>query len=67
MRNFLAMFCDNRSSLFIEQRPNLCTRAFSLLSNSTDFFHKFPHSIDHSFSLSDCRKLIVSTVNVSDT
>ena len=67
MNNFLAIFRDDRSSLFIEQSPNLCTRAFSLLSNSSDFFHRFPRSIDHSFSLSDCRKLIVNTVHVSDT
>ena len=67
MRNFLATFCDDRFSLLIKQSPNLRTRAFTLLSNSNDLFHRFPRSIDHSFSLSDYRKLILSTVHVSDT
>ena len=30
-------------------------------------FHRFPRSIDHSFSMSDYRKLILSTFHVSDT
>ena len=67
MRNCLAIFSDNRSSLFIKQSPNLRTRAFTLLSNSNDLFHRFPRSIDHSFSFSDYRKLILSTIHVSDT
>ena len=65
MRNFLAIFSDNRFSLFIQQSPNLCTRAFTLLSNP--LFHRFSRSIDHSFSLSDYRKLILSTFHVSNT
>ena len=67
MRNFLAILSDNRLSLPIEQSANLRTGAFTLLSNSSDFFHKFLRSIDHSFSLSDYRKLILSTFHVSDT
>ena len=67
MRNFLATLCDDRSSLLIEPSPNLRTRAFTLLSNSNDLFHRFPRSIDQSFSLSDYRKLILSTIHVSDT
>ena len=59
MRNFLAAFCDDHLSLFMKQGPNLCT--------GTAFFHGFHHSIDHFLSLGDCRKLIVSTVHVSDT
>ena len=59
MRNFLATFCDDHLSLLIKQSPNLCT--------GTALSHGFPRSIDHSFSLGDCRKLIVSTVRVSDT
>ena len=65
MRNFLAAFCDDHFSLFIKQSPNLRTRAFTLLSNH--LFHRFPRSIDHSFSLSDYRKLILSTFHVCDT
>ena len=59
MRNFLAAFCDDHLSLFIKQGPDLCT--------GTAFFHRFPCSIDHFLSLGVCRKLIVSTVRVSDT
>ena len=59
MRNFLAAFCDDHLSLFIKQGPNLCT--------GTALSHGFPRSIDHFFSLGDCRKLIASTVRVSDT
>ena len=66
MTNFLATLYDNRLSLFMKQSPDLRTRAFSFLSFSSDLFHRFPRSIDHSFSSSDCRKLIVSTVHVSD-
>ena len=44
-----------------------CWRAFTFLSNFNPFFHKFPRSIDRSFSLSDYRKLILSTIHVSDT
>ena len=65
MRNFLETFFDNLFSLLIDQSPNLCTRAFTLLSNH--LFHRFPRSIDHSFSLSDYRKLILSTLHVSNT
>ena len=65
MRNFLATLCDNRFSLLIRQSPNLRTGAFTLLSNH--LFHRFPRSIDHSFSLSDYRNLILSTFHVSDT
>ena len=64
MRNFLATFCDDCSSLFTEQSPNLCIRVFTLLSDP--LFHRLPSSIDHSFSLSDHRKLILSTFHVSD-
>ena len=59
MRNFLAAFCDDHLSLFIKQGSNLCT--------GTAFSNGFPRSIDHSFSLGDCKKLVVSTVRVSDT
>ena len=52
-------FCDDHLSLFIKQGPNLCTGA--ALS------HGFLRSINHFLSLGDCRKLIVSTVRVSDT
>ena len=65
MRNFSTILSDNRFSLFIQHSPNLRTRAFTLLSNH--LFHRFPRSIDHSFSLSDYRKLILSTFHVSDT
>ena len=58
MRNFLAAFCDDHLSLFIKQGPNLCT--------GTALSHGFPRSIDHFFSLGDCRKLIVNIVRVSD-
>ena len=67
MTNFLAIFCDNHFSLFIKQSPNLCTGAISLLSSSSAFSHGFLRSIDHFFSLGDCRKLIVSTVHDSHT
>ena len=67
MRNFLATLCDDRFSLLIKQSPNQCAGAFRLLSNSNDLLNRFPRSIDHSFSLSDYRKLILSTVHVSDT
>ena len=57
MRNFLAVFFDNYLSLFIKLGPILCTGAA--------FSHGFLRSIDHSFSMGVCRKLIVSTVRVS--
>ena len=59
MRNFLAAFCDDHLFLFIEQGPNMCT--------GTAFSHEFLRSIDHLFSLGDCKKLDVSTIRVSDT
>ena len=63
MRNFVTIFSDDRFSLFIQQ--SLCTIAFTLLSNP--LFHRLPRSIDHSFSLSDYRKLILSTFHFADT
>ena len=65
MRNFLTIFSDNRFSLCIQHSPNLCVRAFTLLSDHV--FHRFPLLVDHSFSMSDYRKLILSTFHVSDT
>ena len=64
MKNFLTEFSDNRSSLFISHCPNLCVRAFTLLSDP--FFNRPPSLTDHSFGLSDLKKLTLSTFQVSD-
>ena len=50
-KNFLTIFSDNRSSLFIQHSPNQCIRAFTLLSDP--LFNRPPSLIDHSFRLSD--------------
>ena len=64
MKNFLTVFSDNRSSLFIQHCPNLCIRAFTLLSDP--FFNRPPSLTDYSFGLSDKKKLTLSTFQVSD-
>ena len=62
MKNFFTVFSDNRSSLFIQHCPNLCLRAFTLLSDPC--LNRPPSLTDH-FGLSDQRKLILSTFQVS--
>ena len=62
MKNFLTAFSDNRSSLFIQHCPNLCIRAFTLLSDPCS--NRPPSLTDH-FGLSDQRKLTLSTFLVS--
>ena len=64
MKNFFTLFSDNRSSLFIQHCPNLCVRAFTLLSDPC--LNRPPSLTDHSFGLSDQRKLTLSTFQVSD-
>ena len=64
MKNFFTAFSDNRSSLFIQHCPNLCVRAFTLLSDP--FLNRPPSLTDHSFGLSEQRKLTLSTFRVSD-
>ena len=64
MKNFFTAFCDNRSSLFIQQCPNLCIRPFTLPSDP--FLNRPPSLTDHSFGLSDKKKLTLCTFQVSD-
>ena len=63
MKNFFTVFSDYRSSLFTQHRPNLCVRAVTLFSDS--FLNRPPSLTDHSFGLSDQRKLTLSTLQVS--
>ena len=62
MKNFFIALSDNRSSLFIQHCPNLCVSALSLFSDSC--LNRPPSLTDH-FGLSDQRKLILSTFQVS--
>ena len=62
MKNLFTALSDNRSSLFIQHCPNLCLRAFTLLSDSC--LNRPPSLTDH-FGLSDQRKLTLSTFQVS--
>ena len=62
MKNFFIALSDNRSSLFIQHCPNLCMSVFSLFRDSC--LDRPPSLTDH-FGLSDNRKLILSTFQVS--
>ena len=62
MKNFFTAFIDSRSSLFIQHCPNLCVRAFALLSDPC--LNRPPSLTDH-FRLGDKRKLTLSTFQVS--
>ena len=61
MKNFFIALSDNRSSLFIQHCPNLCMSFFSLFRDSC--LNRPPSLTDH-FSLSNNRKLTLSTFQV---
>ena len=62
MKNFFIALSDNRSSLFIQHCPNLCMSVFSLFRDPC--LNRPPSLTDH-FSLSNNRKLTLSTFQVS--
>ena len=62
MKNFFIALSDNRSSLFIQHCPNLCVSVLSLFSDSC---LNRPPSLTNHFGLSDQKRLILSTFQVS--